>query len=218
MNDIVFAGRADKLSLRRGNCITVFAPDGQAGAVVCTAADNQGGNGVLVCIEQPLMPLPEKPIILEGAEDLRNAVIQAVKYFPSGGAVTAALGELIVAFIKSENGVTEQPVVKTLKSEIEKNFTDAGFSVEVAISKLPLNYDYVRKLFKREVGISPHEYLVSLKMKLAKDLILSGMTNRYSEYTVSQIAEACGFAEPLYFSRVFKKYYGVSPSNFITKL
>lgn len=217
MNDIIFAGRADEFTPRRGHCISVFAPDKETGAVVCASYEKPDGNGDLVCIEQPLMPLPEKPIILEDAEDLRYAVSQAEKYFPSGGAVTAALGELIVAFIKTVNGVSEQPVVRTLKAEIEKNFTDAGFSVEVAISKLPLNYDYVRKLFKREVGISPHEYLVSLKMKLAKDIILSGVTNRYSEYTVSQIAEACGYAEPLYFSRVFKKYYGVSPANFTAK-
>lgn len=215
MNDIVFAGNAEDFTLRRGRCITVFAPDAELFAVVGNASYKPDGNGTLVCIEQPLTPLPEIPVILENAEDLRFAVQQAVKYFPEGGAVCAALGELIVAFVKSGNGATEQPVVKSLKSEIEKNFTDAGFSIEVAISKLPLNYDYVRKLFKREVGLSPHEYLVSLKMKLAKDIILSGVTNRYSQYSVSQIAEACGFAEPLYFSRVFKKYYGVSPANFI---
>lgn len=218
MNDIVFAGRADKFSTRRGRCITVFAPDGEVGATVYASAEKPKGSGTLVCIEQPLMPLPEKPIIFDEAEDLRSAMKQAEKYFTSGGAVTAALGELIVALINTENDTARQPVVNTLKSEIEKSFTDAGFSVEVAISKLPLNYDYVRKLFKSEVGLSPHEYLISLKMKLAKDIILSGVTNRYSEYTVSQIAEACGFQEPLYFSRVFKKYYGVSPANFMKEL
>lgn len=218
MNDIVFAGRADKFSARRGRCITVFAPDGEVGATVYPSAEKPKGAGTLVCIEQPLMPLPESPIIFDDAEDLRSAMKQAEKYFPSGGAVAAALGELIVALINTENDTARQPVVNTLKNEIEKSFTDAGFSVEVAISKLPLNYDYVRKLFKREIGLSPHEYLISLKMKLAKDIILSGVTNRYSEYTVSQIAEACGFLEPLYFSRVFKKYYGVSPANFIKDL
>jgi AraC-like DNA-binding protein len=40
------------------------------------------------------------------------------------------------------------------------------------------------------------------------------MSNRYSEYTVSQIAEACGYSDPLYFSRVFKKYFGVAPSEY----
>ncbi len=48
--------------------------------------------------------------------------------------------------------------------------------------------------------------------------MLSGVTNRYSHYSVTQIAEACGFAEPLYFSRVFKKYYGVAPSYYLKNL
>ncbi len=96
-----------------------------------------------------------------------------------------------------------------------KNACDALFSVEDCIRKLPLNYDYVRKLFKKETGVTPHEYLVNLRMKRARAIISGGVTNRYSKYSVSQIAEACGFAEPLYFSRVFKKYFGVSPSEYI---
>ena len=58
------------------------------------------------------------------------------------------------------------------------------------------------------------EYLLHERMKLAQGLILGGMSNRYSEYTVSQIAEACGYSDPLYFSRVFKKYFGVAPSEY----
>jgi AraC-like DNA-binding protein len=49
-------------------------------------------------------------------------------------------------------------------------------------------------------------------MQLAKELILSGMSNQYSNYTISQLAEACGFSEPLYFSRVFKANFGISPA------
>ena len=75
----------------------------------------------------------------------------------------------------------------------------------------------MRKLFKKETGVTPHEYLTRARMRRAKEIILSGVTNRYSEYTVTQIAEACGFAEPLYFSRVFKKYFGVSPSRYVDK-
>ncbi len=77
---------------------------------------------------------------------------------------------------------------------------------------MPLNYDYMRKLFKKEVGATPHEYLLGLRMRRAQTLISSGVSSGYGVLTVAQIAESCGFAEPLYFSRVFKKYFGVSPS------
>ena len=82
------------------------------------------------------------------------------------------------------------------------------------MKKFPLNYDYLRRLFKKEVGVSPREFLLNGRMELARGIILGGLSNRYSEYTVSQLAEACGFADPLYFSRVFKKYFGVSPSEY----
>ena len=82
------------------------------------------------------------------------------------------------------------------------------------MKKFPLNYDYLRRLFKKEVGVSPREYLLNGRMELARGIILGGLSIRYSDYTVSQLAEACGFADPLYFSRVFKKYFGVSPSEY----
>ena len=104
-------------------------------------------------------------------------------------------------------------MVVTVRDEIKKNISTPSFSLEDSIKKLPLNYDYVRKLFKKETGATPHEYLTDCRMQLARELISSGIGNRYSNYSVGQIAEACGFSEPLYFSRVFKKYYGFSPSE-----
>ena len=50
-----------------------------------------------------------------------------------------------------------------------------------------------------------------LRMKNAESL-LSAMWSR--EFTVAEIAQMCGFEDALYFSRVFKKYYGCSPTNF----
>lgn len=156
-----------------------------------------------------------------GAENSRKiggSFRQAEEFskFGGGGAVLSSLGDLLVGYINfAFGGETKTPVVANLAAEIEKNTCDALFSVEDCIRKLPLNYDYVRKLFKKETGVTPHEYLVNLRMERARAIISGGVANRYSKYSVSQIAEACGFAEPLYFSRVFKKYFGVSPSEYI---
>ena len=109
------------------------------------------------------------------------------------------------------------PAVKSVLAEIERGLSDPLFSLEGAIRALPLNYDYVRKLFRREVGATPLEYLTSARMERAAAIILSGVQNRYSNYTVAQIAEMCGYLEPLYFSRVFKNYYGLSPSQYIER-
>ncbi len=179
--------------------------------------------GITVLIEQPLLPLKEITVVSDVInEGIRSAAEQAAAFFAAETrgkeAVLNALGELLTAYILTlcaNEGIS--PAVAALKADVDKYFTDSAYSVDVAIRKLPLNYDYVRKLFKKETGVTPHEYLTRARMSRAKEIILSGVTNRYSEYTVTQIAEACGFAEPLYFSRVFKKYFGVSPSRYVDK-
>ena len=160
-----------------------------------------------------------KAIKAKCSEGLFDAVRRASAYFngnsPEKGVLLAAYGNLIAAFVSAYSGGKEySPVVKALMESIELNFGDQTYSLENAIRALPLNYDYIRKLFLKETGATPREYLEQKRMERARDIILSGATNKYSEFTVSQIAEACGFAEPLYFSKVFKKYYGVSPSRF----
>lgn len=177
-----------------------------------------GDKDAAVCIEQPLIPnnLPVNVIDGGACEGLIRAADEAVLRFGgrSGGAVLSALGQLIVAYVCEDYPERLHPVTKMLKAEIEKNFADSAFSADAAIAKLPLNRDYVRKLFKKEVGVTPHDFLNGLRMQRARALILSGISNSYSHYTVSQIAEACGFAEPLYFSRAFKKFFGASPMQY----
>lgn len=184
----------------------------------CHSLCGFGEKGAVVCIEQPLIPNNLPVNVMDGGdcESLRRAVGEAVLRFGgrSGGAVLSALGQLIVAYVCEGYPERLHPVTKMLKADIEKNFADGAFSADAAIAKLPLNRDYVRKLFKKEIGVTPHDFLNGLRMQRAKALILSGISNSYSHYTVSQIAEACGFAEPLYFSRAFKKFFGVSPMQY----
>ena len=177
------------------------------------------GKIVRVQIEQALLPFKQPTVVDDdGAGGIAFAARQAAEYCKKGGerlGLAEALGELIVAYITAfSGGVSLSPVVESVLFEIQRNISTPSFSLEDSIKKLPLNYDYVRKLFKKETGVTPHEYLLNSRMQFARELIESGIGNRYSNYSVAQIAEACGFSEPLYFSRVFKKYYGVSPSAY----
>jgi AraC-like DNA-binding protein len=126
--------------------------------------------------------------------------------------VLTALGELISSYmvVYRSNAEFSEPV-EMIRSAIMHNYEKADFALDQAIRELPFHYDYLRKLFKKEVGVSPLEYMTSLRMKSAETLLTAMWTN---EYSVSEIARMCGFEDSLYFSRVFKKYYGCSPSNF----
>lgn len=176
--------------------------------------------GLHVLLERAFIPLKNAEVFSDDANGgVRHAAKQAAEYFesslPKKQNVLTALGSLLAAYV-SAFCVKEEfsPAVALVRADIEKNISNAGYALDGFIKKLPLNYDYVRKLFKKEVGATPHEYLLSQRMELAAKILSGGIKNKYSNYSVSQAAEACGFAEPLYFSRVFKKYYGVSPSEY----
>ena len=62
-------------------------------------------------------------------------------------------------------------------------------------------------LFKDVMGKSPHAYILELRLTRAYEMLLE------RNYNVSEIAYAVGFSDPLYFSRIFKKRFGISPKE-----
>ena len=63
-------------------------------------------------------------------------------------------------------------------------------------------------LFTGYYGISPHRFLVSLRLDESKDLLVN------SDMSINRIAERVGFFDPCYFSRLFKKYTGCTPKEY----
>lgn len=64
------------------------------------------------------------------------------------------------------------------------------------------------KLFTREVGVSPKNYLTSVRLNKALKLL------RRNDFSVSEIAVQCGFSSLSHFSSAFKKVYDMSPSDY----
>lgn len=126
--------------------------------------------------------------------------------------VLAALGELIVSYliVYRSNSEFSEPV-EQIRNMIIRNYAEPEFALDEAIRAMPFHYDYLRKLFRKEVGITPLEYMTSLRMKKA-EIMLGAMWSK--DYSVAEIAQICGYEDALYFSRVFKKHFGCSPTTF----
>jgi AraC-like DNA-binding protein len=88
---------------------------------------------------------------------------------------------------------------------------DTAHDVASLAKQVYLSPDYFRSVFKREVGQPVTKYLIGKRIDHARLLLTS------TDTTVAQIAEECGFSSPYYFSRMFKKYSGISPAEFRKK-
>ena len=141
-------------------------------------------------------------------------------YFFTGGIenkelITAAFGNLIINYVTAFRSARPlRNVISMIKSDIMQNFTSCDYELDEFLRTIPFSYDYLRKLFKSEMGMTPHSYLTGLRMQMAEKLLCSAQN---TEQNISQIAYLCGYAEPLYFSRVFKKHFGCSPKNYAQK-
>ena len=92
---------------------------------------------------------------------------------------------------------------------IKANYTRADFSVEEIAAELGLSRIHVNRKLKAEAGTSPSTMLKDVRMKKAAQLLKEGKTS------VSEIAAACGFSTPSYFSTAFREYYEKTPSEFL---
>ena len=69
-----------------------------------------------------------------------------------------------------------------------------------------ISVSYFTHLFTQQFGVSPYKYLLNTRMSQAKYLLIE--TNMH----INDIAETVGYDDPFYFSRIFKKHTGSSPS------
>ena len=71
--------------------------------------------------------------------------------------------------------------------------------------------DYLARIFKKVMNITPTEAIIEARLQRAKELLLT------SQRSISEIADLCGYQNAFYFSNQFKKKLGVSPLKFRIK-
>ncbi|MBR3978938.1 MAG: helix-turn-helix transcriptional regulator [Oscillospiraceae bacterium] len=94
---------------------------------------------------------------------------------------------------------------------IKTNYTDK-ITLEELAECAGCSVPHFKYLFHKQFGISPIRYLNKLRMEHAINLIKSDM------YSVTEIAELCGFHNVYYFSNAFKKHTGLSPTAYMQTL
>ena len=105
-----------------------------------------------------------------------------------------------------------QSLSDRVKAYVEKNLSDDDLSLKsIADNYLYMNVDYVSKKFPKETGQKFSAYLTGLRVQRAMELLKGADNDK-----VQSIAEMVGYGNnPQYFSHVFKKATGMTPSAYI---
>lgn len=121
----------------------------------------------------------------------------------------AALLQLIYHISDAANGADRQaqsdsisPILTYMNANYQKPITLAELAEKAGYSKSRFSH-----LFSEITGTTPKQYLNNVRLQVSCELLSTGLT-------VAEIADRCGFNDPLYYSRIFKKKYGLSPTEY----
>ncbi len=93
---------------------------------------------------------------------------------------------------------------------IDGEFTDP-LLLDRLMENSPYGYSHTSNLFREYTGRSLKSFIIERRMEAGKDALMRGLS-------VSESAEAAGYEDGLYFSRIFKKYTGTSPRDFRNRI
>ncbi|MFH5185897.1 helix-turn-helix domain-containing protein [Paenibacillus sp. TAB 01] len=105
------------------------------------------------------------------------------------------------------NRMIKSPKLRQIEKYITDRLSDNITLIDMA-NHLNLNSSYFSRYFKQETGMNFTDYVHSFKMKLACSLL------KEKQESIEMIAFRLGYMERTYFSKVFKKYVGISPKDY----
>ena len=111
-------------------------------------------------------------------------------------------------FIKKERINSSMLLVEKAKQYIKENYNDYDISVEKLCSELHVSPTYFSTIFKRETEMNFVNFLTTVRLEQAVKLLNTTDDKTY------MIADKVGYPEANYFSYVFKRKFGVSPSKY----
>lgn len=109
--------------------------------------------------------------------------------------------------IKSAHSNFDTSLVATIKKYIHEEYR-SDMSITILANTINYSPNYLGALFKKKTGMSIHDYWHTTRMEHAKTLLSE--TTLY----VFEIAEQIGYNDPYYFSSLFKRFVGVSPTHY----
>lgn len=120
------------------------------------------------------------------------------------------LGQWISSTMETlEGGSKTEQLVNAAKKYVQKNYKEK-LTLAMISGDIGISQGYLSSVFKKTTGSNLNDYVNQVKIEKAKDLL--GM----HEYMMYEISDMLGFENPYYFSKVFKRVTGMTPSDYET--
>lgn len=108
-------------------------------------------------------------------------------------------------FERYQQNSESQPMMEQTIEYIRQHYMEP-ITLESLAEQHRMKAKYFSHLFRKYTGIGPINYLIQFRMNLAYELLMS------AEFSVREISRSVGYSDAYYFSRLFKKHYGMSPT------
>ncbi|MCH5341838.1 MAG: AraC family transcriptional regulator [Acetatifactor sp.] len=174
------------------------------------------------------MPLPNGAILLHTTGELRRKLYRICTAMQEEKAVSrqgryfmmkAYLMQLILLVIREQcepveksKGCSFESVNKKYLVEQIINYFEDHYSEKISLDQIAENMYlspfYISKIFKSETGETPIRHLIDIRLENAMELLEGGWQG-----SIQEVAARVGYDDAYHFSKLFKKRYGISPSQ-----
>lgn len=110
--------------------------------------------------------------------------------------------------IEVEQSKPQNNISLETKKFIDDNFTNPDLSLVLIADALNYNEKYISSTFKKHFGLTVTKYINTIRMQHACTLMKQGFSS------ISDISSNCGYSDPQYFSKLFKKSFGETPGEY----
>lgn len=141
---------------------------------------------------------------------INNEFLQDISRFNSLEEINLGAVQVLEKYlnsVKQHNNVKNHQIVSKIKDFIRNNY-NKNLTLEEIAGAVFLSPYYVSRVFKEDEQITVMDYVTKVRLEEAKKLL------RNPRYNIDDIAEKLGYNDPSYFSKVFRRKEGMSPSQF----
>ncbi len=150
---------------------------------------------------------PEAEYVRECFTDLWNFGTQGEKY-RCFSLLYALLSHAVTTVAENRDDMEKFTVLEPAVEYLKKHLFDCDLKVERLHHLCGISTTHFRNLFIKRFSTSPQNYILSKRISHARAILHSG-----DYHTIGEVALSTGFSDPLYFGKVYKKTYGISPSK-----